>query len=33
MSDFFRLQKHIDELSAIGTRDGGITRLGLSAEE
>ncbi|HKY50684.1 MAG TPA: Zn-dependent hydrolase, partial [Candidatus Limnocylindria bacterium] len=33
MSDFFRLQKHIDELSAIGSRDGAITRLGLSAEE
>ena len=33
MSDFFRLQKHIDELSAIGARDGAITRLGLSAEE
>ena len=33
MSDFFRLQKHIDELSAIGSRDGAVTRLGLSAEE
>ncbi len=33
MSDFFRLQKHIDELSAIGARDGAISRLGLSAEE
>lgn len=33
MSDFFRLQKHIDELSAIGARDGAMTRLGLSAEE
>jgi len=33
MSDFFRLQKHIDELSAIGARDGAVTRLGLSAEE
>ena len=33
MSDFFRLQKRIDELSAIGARDGAVTRLGLSAEE
>jgi allantoate deiminase len=33
MSDFFRLQKRIDELSAIGAHDGGVTRLGLSAEE
>src|SRR5436309_10758185 len=33
MSDFFRLQKHIDELSAIGARDGAVTRLGLTAEE
>lgn len=33
MSDFFRLQKHIDELSAIGSRDSAVTRLGLSAEE
>jgi allantoate deiminase len=33
MSDFFRLQKHIDELSAIGARNGAVTRLGLSAEE
>ncbi len=33
MSDFFRLQKHIDALSAIGAQDGGLTRLGLSAEE
>lgn len=33
MSDFFRLQKHIDELSAIGARDGAVTRLGLSLEE
>jgi allantoate deiminase len=33
MSDFFRLQKHIDELSAIGSHDGAVTRLGLSAEE
>ena len=33
MSDFFRLQKHIDELSTIGARDGAMTRLGLSGEE
>jgi N-carbamoyl-L-amino-acid hydrolase len=33
MSDFFRLQKHIDELSAIGAKDGAVTRLGLSTEE
>ena len=33
MSDFFRLQKRIDELSAIGAKDGAITRLGLTAEE
>jgi len=33
MSDFFRLQKHIDELSAIGAKDGAVTRLGLTAEE
>ena len=33
MSDFFRLQKRIDELSAIGARDGAVTRLGLTAEE
>ena len=33
MSDFFRLQKHIDELSAIGAKDGAVTRLGLSVEE
>src|SRR3979490_2151660 len=33
MSDFFRLQKHITELSAIGARDGAVTRLGLGAEE
>ena len=33
MSDFFRLQKRIDELSAIGARDGAVTRLGLTADE
>lgn len=33
MSDFFRLQKHIDELSVIGAKDGAVTRLGLSSEE
>jgi len=33
MSDFFRLQKRIDELSAIGAKDGAITRLGLTPEE
>jgi allantoate deiminase len=33
MSDFFRLQKRIDELSAIGARDGAMTRLGLTPEE
>lgn len=33
MSDFFRLQKHIDELSKIGGNDTSVTRLGLSAEE
>ena len=33
MSDFFRLQKRIDELSAIGARDGAVTRLGLTPDE
>ena len=33
MSDFFRLQKHIDELSRIGGSGTAVTRLGLSAEE
>ena len=33
MSDFFRLQKRIDELSKIGGRDTSVTRLGLTAEE
>jgi allantoate deiminase len=33
MSDFFRLQKRIDELSAIGAKDGAVSRLGLSGEE
>jgi allantoate deiminase len=33
LSDFFRLQNHIDELSRIGGRDTSVTRLGLSSEE